>query len=481
MAEDVNVRKCLFVNERLKETGLFGGAKREVHRDQHSTWRISPEPFYIDKDLYSHLEKLGGHLLKFYRACDRLYRHSLRGTQPGWVCEYLQLGKTERVVDYGRMNRFKNDLPLIIRPDIVLTGDGFVITELDSVPGGFGLVGALSSIYTELAYDLIGGKDGIVRCLRDSLLTLVPGAKDPVLAIVVSDESQDYWGEMVWMGRALNEAGLTTFVIKPREIIFREDGLYVSSGERTVRIDILYRFFELFDLKNIPKIDLILYAIRKEIVVATPPLKSHLEEKMLFALLHHPALERFWQQQVGSDTYAFVKNVFPRTWIMDPRPVPPHAVIPGLSINGSPVTDFRQLKDCTKKERELVIKPSGFSELAWGGRGVTVGHDESASNWSEAIENALKSFPKTPYILQEFHKGRKVQLRYYDFDRQTVRSMSGRTRLCPYYMVKGDEVKLAGILASVCPLSKKLIHGMVDAIMVPTALMERNLQQSAPG
>ena len=38
------------------------------------------------------------------------------------------------------------------------------------------------------------------------------------------------------------------------------------------------------------------------------------------------------------------------------------------------------------------------------------------------------------------------------------------------YFVAGGAAKLAGVLATVCPLDKKVIHGMRDAIMVPCAL-----------
>jgi len=48
------------------------------------------------------------------------------------------------------MRRFKQDIPLIIRPDIILTDNGLSISELDSVPGGFGLLAALSEQYAEL-------------------------------------------------------------------------------------------------------------------------------------------------------------------------------------------------------------------------------------------------------------------------------------------------------------------------------------------
>ena len=287
------------------------------------------------------------------------------------------------------------------------------------------------------------------------------------MAIVVSEESQDYWDEMVWLGRALDESGLRTHVLRPEEICFREEGLFTNAGER---LDILYRFFELFDLKNIPKIDLILYAIRKKKVVATPPLKSYLEEKLLFALFHHPLLAPFWLNSLGQETYRILQGLFPRTWILDTRPLPPYGIIPNLKLGDQPVGDWQQLKRATQKQRQFVIKPSGFSELAWGGRGVSIGHDLSQDQWGEALDQALASFDRTPYILQEFVKGARVTMDYYDFASGAIKTMDGRVRLCPYYFVQGEEAPLGGILATVCPSDKKVIHGMVDGIMAPTSV-----------
>jgi hypothetical protein len=48
--------------------------------------------------------------------------------------------------------------------------------------------------------------------------------------------------------------------------------------------------------------------------------------------------------------------------------------------------------------------------------------------------------------------------------------MAGRARLSPYYFVSGETAELAGILATVCPADKKIIHGMKDAVMVPCAV-----------
>ena len=88
------------------------------------------------------------------------------------------------------------------------------------------------------------------------------------------------------------------------------------------------------------------------------------------------------------------------------------------------------------------------------------------------VNEALASFDKTPYILQRFHKGRLLQHRYWDSDGE-LKTMKGRVRLCPYYFVETDRVKLRGALATIAPADKKLLHGMSDAILVPSKIDAR--------
>jgi coproporphyrinogen III oxidase len=121
----------------------------------------------------------------------------------------------------------------------------------------------------------------------------------------------------------------------------------------------------------------------------------------------------------------------------------------------------------SQKKRELILKISGFHEQAWGSRGVYVGHDLSAGRWAEAIERALASFPQNPFILQTFEKSRLVDAQYFDFEANAVQAFKGRVRLCPYYFVMNDTTKLGGILATICPADKKLLHGMTDAVLAP--------------
>ncbi len=74
-------------------------------------------------------------------------------------------------------------------------------------------------------------------------------------------------------------------------------------------------------------------------------------------------------------------RLVPYTWLVDPAPLPPHGAIPELNL-----TDWRQLKTLSQKERELILKVSGFSADAWGARGVYLGSDLSHADWAAAVD-----------------------------------------------------------------------------------------------
>jgi hypothetical protein len=448
--------------------GLF----RVNDENERIAWRVSPEPFALTAAQVAEIERLGHDLLAFYRALNNLYNRSARGTAPAFIAGYLDQGKPEQIVKLARQNRFKQEIPGVIRPDLMLTDDGFAATELDSVPGGMGFTGAMTEAYCELGIECVGGDDGIPKGFG-AMLRHATGVEKPTVAIVVSDESGDYRSEMGWLAGAMRRLDLANaWVRTPQDITFTEDGLFIRHEDgREEKLDALYRNFELFDLLNVPKQELMLYAARHNKVRMTPPPKAHMEEKLAFALFHHPLLATLWRGELGKEIFDRLKSVFPRTWIIDPRPLPPQAVIYGLEAGGEPVADWRKLIDLGKSERDYVVKPSGFSELAWGSRGVKIANDLTKDEWTATIEGALASFEKTPYILQRFHKGKRVRQAYLDRAADEMRSYDGRVRLCPYYFVTGtDTVQLGGILATIAPADKRLIHGMTDAVMTSSVL-----------
>ncbi len=450
--------------------GLF----RVEDENDRIAWRVSPEPFALSKEQVATIEALGLDLLRFYRALNNLYNRSVRGTAPSFIADYLDRGKPEQVVKLARQNRFKQELPGVIRPDLIITADGFAATELDSIPGGMGFLGAMTEAYCQLGFESIGGDDGIPQGFA-AMLRHATGVEKPTVAIVVSEESADYRNEMDWLAEALRRLDLAdAWLRKPQEVTFTEEGLFIAHEDgREARLDAIYRNFELFDLFNVPKQELMLYAARHNRVKMTPPPKATLEEKLGFALLHHYALGPLWRGELGDDVFQRLLQLFPKTWVIDPRPIPPQGAIAGLQVAGAPVSEFRALTALPKSERAYVVKPSGFSQLAWGSRGVKIGDDLTREEWTEALDNALTAFDRTPHILQDFHKGKRMRQSYFDREIDDIRTYDGRVRLCPYYFVTGEEsVQLGGILATIAPADKRLIHGMTDAVMTSSILRE---------
>lgn len=419
--------------------------------DQH--WRISPAPFALGPELAKDLDSLGRVLLQFYRAINLLYRKSVEGKQPEWVARWLDQGKPAWLVELQRHPAVKNDLPRVIRPDILLTENGFAITELDSVPGGIGLTSWLNRTYAALhgqvpAGSLIGGADGMLKGFAS-----IFGEAERV-HIVVSEESGSYRPEMEWLASQLNATGGPAF------------NLQSSTFSSPAAGDAVYRFFELFDVANVPAAQRLFELATEKQIRLTPPPRPMFEEKLVFALLWNRHLRDFWRQELGESFLSRLQKAVPYTWLVDPTPLPPHAAIPELNL-----TDWRQLMALSQRERELILKVSGYSEEAWGARGVYFGSDLSTAEWSVAVEKALHEFDRTPYVLQRYHKPRLVESSYFDFERNQLVAMPGRVRLCPYYFVGGEgdaaRANLSGVLATICPADKKIIHGMKDAILAP--------------
>jgi len=163
-----------------------------------------------------------------------------------------------------------------------------------------------------------------------------------------------------------------------------------------------------------------------------------------------------------------MRRLVPYTWMVDPSPLPPHGAIPELNL-----TDWQQLKTLSHRERDLILKISGFSPHAWGARGVYLGSDLPHTDWSAAVDRAISSFGQTPFVLQRYHKPGLIDAEWFDFENNKVVPMKGRVRLCPYYFVRGEaeaaRAHLGGVLATICPADKKIIHGMTEAIFAPCA------------
>src|SRR5438552_1828609 len=428
------------IRDALPKEGLFA----------EKDWLLSPDAFPIERKFLTELEQLGHRLFVFQRACNQLYQLSVKGKQPAWVARYLDAGKPKELIEFSRRKEIRDDLPRVIRPDLIVTDNGYIIAETDSVPGGIGLTAWLNQTYSAFDKQIVGGADGMLEGFQ----SVLPNGGH----IVISQEASTYRPEMEWLAARLKDR-------QPDwewRVVAAEN--YEARDSRAV-----YRFFELFDLPNIPKIDNLLHANAEGRVAITPPIKPFLEEKMWFALFWLRPLYEFWRRELGEKYFLKLQEVIPYSWVLDPTPLPQHAVIPRLEIH-----DWREAARLSQKDRDLLLKVSGFSPLGWGSRGISLGSDLAHAEWEKRIENALATFESSPTIMQRFHKGRLLEHRYWEnaggsaapsgddnknaasppnfgIEQGTARStklktMKGRVRLCPYYFIEGDRVKLRGAL-----------------------------------
>lgn len=457
-------------------------AEQSLFEDK--TWQLSPTAWPLTPAQVTELEHIGTACLEFHAALETLYLRSAQNKNllrnkpllAPWVADYLDRGKPAALVAHARDPKNRGAFPTVLRPDLLLTDEGFALTELDSVPGGIGLTAFLNRLYAD-GEQVLGAGDAMIENFYQSLAGLRPAARNPLVAIVVSDEAGTYRPEMHWLAEQLQRAGRRVFCLRPENVFPLGGELFFDVEGTPEKIDIIYRFFELFDWANVPIASEILEAWASGAVAIAPPMRTFQEEKLALALFHHHLLAEFWAESLSARSLKLLRGLIPQSWIMEPATLPPGAILDGPRVGGRMLADWRELAAASQKERDLIIKISGFHETAWGARSVVLGSDCSREEWQQGVEQALALAPTNLHVLQEYRKPKRVFHPLYDAPKEGVAAnpvaaeKAGRLRLCPYYFVVGGQARLSGALATFCPPDKKIIHGMVDAALLPCRVL----------
>ncbi len=462
-----------------QETLRAAFAEQSLFEDK--TWQLSPSAWPLTPAQVTELEQIGTACVEFHAALETLYLRSAQGKNllrnkpllAPWVADYLDRGKPAALIAHARDPRNRGAFPTVLRPDLLLTEEGFALTELDSVPGGIGLTAFLNRLYSAGGAEsgIVGAGDVMIENFHASLAALRPGVRNPLIAILVSDEAGTYRPEMHWLAEQLQRTGKRVFCLQPGDVFPLGNELFFDVEGNPEKIDIIYRFFELFDWANVKVGREILEAWSAGTVAIAPPMRPFQEEKLALALFHHHLLADFWTESLSGRSLKLLRALIPQSWIMEPAVLPPGAVLDGPRVGGRLLADWRELTAASQKERDLIIKISGFHETAWGARSVVLGSDCSREEWQQGVEQALALAPTNLHVLQEYRKPKKITHPLYGKVEAGLPSVAlakeGRLRLCPYYFVVGGQARLSGALATFCPPDKKIIHGMVDAALLP--------------
>jgi hypothetical protein len=202
-------------------------------------------------------------------------------------------------------------------------------------------------------------------------------AAPPTIAIV-DWRDVPTWTEFEILREAFVESGVPTVLADPRDLVF-EAGVLAADGRR---IDLVYRRVLLNDIVSRPLDCAALvgaYAARAVCVANTFRCKlAH--KKAFFAVLTDPA----WAALFSDADRAVIA-----------------AHVPWTRVVSDAATDKdgrrQDLIELARRGREqLVLKPND----EYGGKGVTLGWETPAGDWSRALDAALSDPPGT-WIVQE--------------------------------------------------------------------------------
>ncbi len=263
----------------------------------------------------------------------------MRGTQPTWVADYVDRGRPDQVVDYGRLNRTRSQLPRVIRPDLFLTEAGFVATELDSVPGGIGFSASLADLHRARVSPRRGGEG-----MLEGFAGMVAGraGEEPPYGNRRLRRSGDYWEEMAWLAARYGNAGTPSTPSVPRTCTSPRRPCSSPEGAPPARA---------MGTRRRPAPPgphqgavPLLRAVRRQ---ERPQVGADALRVEKTARRHHPAGQELPRRKAvlrpaapsragdllgaraEGERCERLRRVLPPTWILDPRPLPPTPPSPG--------------------------------------------------------------------------------------------------------------------------------------------------------
>lgn len=390
-------------------------------------FRISPEPLYLSKNQLAEVAHIGSELTQFISLAGELYN---------------QEGEVRTLLNRGKPEIYCVDKPfqyLFIRPDLIITEDGFSVCEIETSPFGLALAHLLAKGYQEEGFTTAAPADELPAYIQQK--TVKQGA------IIYTNHTQAFSGQLAYLAdRVFSEE-------KDRHWQVQKSGEY--KGDPSA----IYRGFYLVEALTDPSVKTLIDSYPN--VNILPSLTPQLEEKAILSLLWDKRWENYLTKQLGLVVFNHLKHVVPPTWVVGQE-----KFFSGLFPKG--IESALDLAKLSRSQRVFVLKPSGFCEKSSWARGVEFLSKLSAQNIERLIDHALKETDNL-WVLQQFIPGRKIEIFYTNND-GILERMMGKVRLTPYFSL--PDGKLIAIKATCCA-DTDYIHATTESIN--TAVSEGKL------
>lgn len=420
---------------RVLETLGEGYEWYKIRRTQYDTgekipFLVGPQPLYLSSADGKEVERIGKDVVDFMRVADELYHSEVD------VKYLLDKGKPKIFQGAGQ-SRY-----LFVRPDLLITNQGFSICEIETAPFGLALAELLNRAYRSAGFNTMVG-DGV---LSQFLVKNTPSNG----TIAYSQKTSSYAGQLEFLAKELLSGNGRLWQAEPADLALSRYNLNV------------YRGFYLHEYLSNLFVNSLVEGFLEGGGVVIPSLTPHMEEKALLALVWDKRWESFLNNQLGGAAFQHLKQVIPPTWVIGQE----HFFAPGLP---SGVSSSEGLAALSKAKRKFVLKKSGFGSGSSWAEGVIFLQEKSTER-ARVLLSVVCEDTQSLYVVQEFRPSQERPMSY-EKDYHTITQMQARIRLTPYFsMIAGDEGRLVAIKATGCE-NTNYIHASTGSINTAVAVI----------
>ena len=412
------------INEATKGNQMYDSTRYPNTQGNNFNFLPAKEPFKLTQNQKEEMLNIGKEICNYMDACIDLYHKN----------EEVRI-----LLDRGKPDRYKNVKEvkyLFLRPDLILTDEGFIICEIETSPFGLALAEVLNDAYGILEYNPIISQNQLKNYMQQQT------NKDGIIAY--SNKVQAFKGQLDFLANQV--FGNNNRHWESKNISVQQDRL-TSDKE-------IYRAFYLNDQYNDEMVAKILNENHLHIPSETP----QFEEKALLVLIWDKRFVVFFKEQLGEAGFELLRKAIPKTWIIGQE-----QYVDGGLPNG--YLKSKDIGQIGKSKRKYVLKESGFNNNSSWGKGVHFLHKCGGNNASKLIKEAEEDTEHL-YIIQEFKQPETVEMTYID-NNYVYNQKQVKIRVTPYFSYSDNKGELIAAKVTGCDISSELIHAGTGSINAP--------------